>query len=1080
MSNPSDFIIENGVLKSYVGPGGDVVIPEGVTSIGDSSFRDCDSLTGIVIPEGVTRIGSDAFRTCRNLKAIRLPASLNRIGNNAFRECRELTQLDICDVAAWCAVAIANDYAHPLYEAGRGNWRMNVPGKSGSLLLKGEPVCELVIPEGVCEIAQSVFTNCINITAVSIPPSLKKIAPKVFCDCTQIKTVKIRDLSAWNRVCFESLPGLDKDYTGMNANPLYHGAALVLNGDTVTQLNLSGDLEAIGDYAYCGCGSLTSVTLEEGIKTVGKDSFHNCKALHSVSFPRSLSTIGREAFVNCKKLKTVQIEDLSAWLSVKLDGIWSTNPLSNGADLLLNGEPVRKLTIPEGVTSIGSSMFAGCSSLRSVTIPESVKGIGDWAFQNCSSLTSVTIPEGLTSIGCSAFSGCGSLTSVTIPESVTSIGWGAFAGCASLRSVILCTCPSTKGWFKSGGHPFAGRRMELWVGLWTKETASLLSGAEFTAIHTESISAVPTMNRAMAAVGFAMEEKHDLSTTRAAEHMAFLKKHAAKLSKQMTEHPAAVYFLCEQKLLPAAALDEYMREATEHNNVELKARLLSYQNELGQGAVSKARTKKEKVKEEYEDALVGRVAERDPSKGIEGLTFVLSGKSETFVWESKNELEEHLALYGAKLGSSVNKATDYLVNCGANGKPEKARRAEALGVPVISETEFHEMIGKTFKDAPEITLPGWLRFIPDSAFEDFRQLKRITIPDGVTSIGDRAFHGCSGLTSLTIPDGVTSIGENAFYGCKQLEELTIPESVTSIRSGAFKDTALLRDESRWENHVFYLGNCLIGTEYGLSGAYAIKAGTRCIADKAFEQRDITELTIPDSVTSIGNSAFSWCGSLTNVTIPEGVTSIGCGAFSNCGSLTSVTFPKSLTNIGHGAFSDCSKLTRISVALDHPVFCTVNGLLLSADRKRLLVWPAGLGKGAIPETVTEIGEKSFNGCQTLTELTIPESVTKIGDGAFCFCRRLTKVTVPGSVTSIGKNAFRGCRALTEVTLREGTTDIGDEAFRYSEKLKDVWLPKSVTKIGKWAFNSCDSVTIHALRGSYAEAYAKKNYIRFMAE
>ena len=157
-------------------------------------------------------------------------------------------------------------------------------------------------------------------------------------------------------------------------------------------------------------------------------------------------------------------------------------------------------------------------------------------------------------------------------------------------------------------------------------------------------------------------------------------------------------------------------------------------------------------------------------------------------------------------------------------------------------------------------------------------VKSVVIPDGVTRIGSIAFYDCSGLTSVTIGNGVASIGNSAFY-----------------------NTAFYNDANNWENGVLYIGNYLIKSSGEISGKYAVKSGTKVIADRAFEDcSGLTSITIPDSVTSIGNYTFYGCTGLTSVTIPDSVTSIGYDAFMHCTGLTSVTIPDSVTSIGSSA------------------------------------------------------------------------------------------------------------------------------------------------------------------------------------
>ena len=187
--------------------------------------------------------------------------------------------------------------------------------------------------------------------------------------------------------------------------------------------------------------------------------------------------------------------------------------------------------------------------------------------------------------------------------------------------------------------------------------------------------------------------------------------------------------------------------------------------------------------------------------------------------------------------------------------------------------------------------------------------------------------------------------------------------------------------------------------------------------------NINKVSIPNSVSIIGNDAFARCSSLTSVTIGKSVTSIGESAFYNCSSLPSITIPNSVTSIGESAFDGCSGLTSVT----------------------------------IPNSVTSIGDYAFYKCSSLTSVTIPNSVTSIGKGAFSGCSSLTSITIPNSVTSIGVGAFGDCYSLTSVTIPNSVTSIGYTAFHGCSSLTSVTIPNSVTSIGDYAFNGCTSLS-----------------------
>ena len=264
-----------------------------------------------------------------------------------------------------------------------------------------------------------------------------------------------------------------------------------------------------------------------------------------------------------------------------------------------------------------------------------------------------------------------------------------------------------------------------------------------------------------------------------------------------------------------------------------------------------------------------------------------------------------------------------------------------------------------------------------------------------------------------------------FIGKKPLLPQTIEDLSTKVTWEELKEA--FTDE--WGVEYSKDRRKLLKAPQGLNGTYSIRKGTKIICDWAFGwskfigRCSLTSLVIPDSVTNIGDYAFSDCRSLTDIVIPDGVTSIGDYAFSGCRSLSSVVIPDSVTSIGDWAFNGCKSLADI----------------------------------VIPSSVTSIGDYAFEGCSALTSIVIPNGVTSIGDCAFANCSSLTDIVIPDGVTGIGKFAFDGCSSLSSLVIPDSVSCIGGSAFKNCSSLSSLVIPDSVTSIGNYAFAYCKSLT-----------------------
>ena len=356
-----------------------------------------------------------------------------------------------------------------------------------------------------------------------------------------------------------------------------------------------------------------------------------------------------------------------------------------------------------------------------------------------------------------------------------------------------------------------------------------------------------------------------------------------------------------------------------------------------------------------------------------------------------------------------------------------------------------EYVDSHLGDATEVVVSGFSE-IGYGAFQNKSNITKVSIQDSVIAIGNIAFYGCSSLTSITIPDSVISIGWRAFEGCSSLTNVIIPDSVTTIGQYAFAECNSLtkitipNSVTNMEYNVFSDCPGLV-TAGPIGGEFNIEFGwTGVMPDDAFAGcNNLTSVTIPNSITSIGDGSFFRCSSLTNVVISNSVTKIGSSAFDECSSLTSVTIPDSVTFIDCFAFEDCISLSNV----------------------------------VIPDSVTFIGNSAFRGCSSLKGVTISNSVTCIDSCVFKDCRSLTNVAIPKGVTFIHSAAFDGCSSLSAVTIPNSVNAIGACAFRGCSSLANIPIPCSVYTMDRSSLDECNNITINGYSGSIAEWVA--NYL-----
>jgi hypothetical protein len=412
MTDANDFQIENGVLVNYWGSADDVVIPEGVTSIGEHAFSGHRFLTSVVIPDSVTSIGKYAFRGCWSLTSVVISDSVTSIDKQAFYGCMCLTSVVIPEGVISIGFGVFADC--------RSLTSVVIPDSVTSIGEHAFAYCRsltsVVVPDGVTSIGEHAFGDCKSLTSVVIPESVTSIGECTFFGCESLSSVVIPKgvtiIEDSSFFCCKNLSSvvIPKGVTIIE-DSAFQGCS------SLTSVVIPESVTSIGERAFFGCESLYSVVIPDSVTSIGEDAFAGCASLTSVVIPKGVAIIGKSAFAECAKLNSISIP--KSVTSIERDAFGRCENLTS-------------LMISDGVTSIEDRAFFCCKSLSSVVIPDSITSIGEDAFAGCASLTSVVIPEGVTSIGESAFAACTKLNSISIPKSVTSIGRNAFGGCEDL------------------------------------------------------------------------------------------------------------------------------------------------------------------------------------------------------------------------------------------------------------------------------------------------------------------------------------------------------------------------------------------------------------------------------------------------------------------------------------------------------------------------------------------------------------------------------------------------------------------------------------------------------------------------
>lgn len=851
-----------------------------VTEIWHEAFSGVKGMTSVKIPEGVTYIESSAFKNCPDLREVYLPSTLENIAGSidfGFIGCSSIEIIEMAEgnqkyySVGNCLIDRKNGTlvfggSKSIIPTDGSVKSIGAHAFAGNLLLKS-----VTIPEGVTDIHPSAFAGCANLESVSLPKTLKTIRQSAFEGCSSLKSILIPDsVTEIYNAAFKKCTGLKDVTLSKNLTML---DSEVFDSCAIESIAIPEGVKELG-AVFSGCEKLKSVTLPEGFERFVGHTFAGCTSLESINLPKSLKYVGFFTFKNCSSLKEFRYDGTSAeWISVSKQEKWNEDAaftsvkcsdgevklfadsgdegsagleykmMTNYAVLVgigtcedkkvviastFNGVPVtvidslafyncafiEEVVIPEGVTMIRDEAFYLCTNLKKVTLPTTLDIIDDWVFANCESLENIAIPDRVMWVGQRAFSDCKSLTSVTFGKNLEQIQENSFMNCTSLKSV---TIPGKVHYF--GNSAF---------------------------LDCTSLESV-TLTKGMNMIGSSVFSG------------------CAKLSSIRYTGSIADW-----------------KEVDKYSNWYKDAPI------------------------EYVTCSDGNVGFTDTYDGTQGVVYKIS----------KDGKSAYLASMGTFSGSELILATEFngvpvtdIPNRIINNSPNLKSIYISKNITTLPAQLFYNcdnVVSLTVDPENAVYRSEGNCIIEKKTNTLLFGCNGSVIPEGVKVIREKAFYACASLESLTIPEGVEVIGNNAFSSCTALKSVKLPESLVSVGDHAFYGCSSL-EELKFGAKTETIGN------YAFSECTGLKSidlpDTATLGEMAFYNcSSLKSIKIPASQTSLSGT-FWGCSSLESVVMHDKLEALIGGVFMGCTSLGSITLPASVTRISGNTFADCVSLTE---------------------------------------------------------------------------------------------------------------------------------------------------------------------------
>ena len=682
---------------------------------------------------------------------------------------------------------------------------------------------------------------------------------------------------------------------------------------------------------------------------------------------------------------------------------------------------IARVSLPEGLTNICDNAFYQCSNLQSIIIPNTVTSIGRQAFINCTSLKQVTLSNAVETIGHSAFSST-SITSITLPSSVTSIEDYAFSYCEKLTEI---TIPGSVSSIGNNAFQYCEQLSKATI----EEGVKSIGNSAFQYCSKMTDISLPSSLISIGSSAF--------SSCSALASVV--------IPEQITTIEASTFSNCSS-----------LKEVTLPNNLQTIGDNAFYScsfthidiphsvASLGYSAFSGC----DNLTSVTLPNSITNIP-RNAFSGCSNLTSVTIPEGVITIGHSAFSYCNLLNLSLPNSLQTIENGAEYFDNGAFEGNKNLTEVTIPDNVTALGAYTFEGCTALS-----QVTLPDGLLSIGACTFQNCTSLKTITFGADLLTIGENAFENCSALSSVAIPDKVSIIPKYAFYNCSVLSQVSLPKQLATIEVAAFMNckslSSIILPEglTTIEGAAFYdcnLTNLLLPQSLRTIGEGVVIVGaTTSDYHGAFEKNsNLTTITIPQFVTTLGSDAFAECAALSQVTLSEGLTTIGARAFYNCSALKTIQLPKSINSLV-SAFSHCG-LEEIEIPENVLI---LDGTFYECNK---------LTKVILPSSLTTIDENSFYNCTSLTSITLPQTVRFIGSSAFYGCKSLSQINLPQEITTIEGGAFERCSALREVTIPNKITKIASSTFANCGSLVSIFLPRNISTIESYAFEYCTSLT-----------------------